>query len=101
MSSRDEELWEAVSGVLQKKPGWSVQDSPTPGAQANWAFESHGRVQFSVCTDDGLLILYEEKTDRELQFETVEALTTWLEANRPHVLQERQSEERQSFLRWN
>jgi hypothetical protein len=101
VGSRDDKLWVEVSDLLRSRHGWSIQDSPTPGADANWAFASHGRVDFSVFTDGGLLHFYEEKTDRELQFETVEALTAWLEANKPVAMRERHQEERPSFLRWN
>ena len=79
MSSRDDQLWGEVSEALRHRQGWSVQESPTPGAGPYWAFSPHWKVDFSVFVDGAALHLYEEETDREVRFETVEELTTWLD----------------------
>jgi hypothetical protein len=100
VASRDDQLWKELSGLLRNQPGWSVQASPTPGVGPNWTFSSHGKVDFSVFTDGGALHLYEEETDRDLPFDTVEDLMAWLNANKAFALRESPPESRQPFLRW-
>ena len=80
--SRDDKLWNEVNDLLGSRPGWSVQESPTPGVGPYWAFMSQGRVDRSVFIDGGAAHLYEEDTDREVRFETAEELVTWLDADR-------------------
>ena len=80
VSSRDDELWEQVNAVLERRPGWSVQESPTPGVGPYWAFMSHGKVDLSVFIDGAAVHLYEEDTDRDVRFENVDELTAWLDS---------------------
>lgn len=98
--SGDDELWSELSQALGQRPGWSVQDSPTPGVGPNWSFAPRGKVDFSVFIDNGRIYLNEEKTDREIQFEAVETLTTALDANPATAVRPGQGETRQPFMRW-
>jgi hypothetical protein len=100
VASREKQLWREVSDLLGHMSGWSVQDSPTPGVDPVWCFATHGRVEYSVSTEGGALHFYEEKTDGEVQFESVEALTDWLTQHRPATLEPRQNEARQPLMRW-
>ena len=100
MASHDDQLWNEVSDLLGDRPGWSIQDSPTPGVEPNWAFVSRGKVVVSVFVEGGSLHFYEEKSDLEREFGTVAELTTWVRANRPNVLTEASDEARQPLLRW-
>jgi hypothetical protein len=100
VASRNDELWEQVSAVLAERPGWTVQDSPTPGVDPLWAFSPHIKVDYSVCIEGGLLHVYEEKTDREVQFGTVEELTAWLDANPATARTPGAPSGRQPRMRW-
>lgn len=100
MASRDEQLWEQVSEALGRRPAWSVQDSPTPGVDPLWAFSPHVKVEFSVYVDAGALVLYEEKTDREQRFDTVEALEACLQANEATAVKGGPPPTRQPRMRW-
>ncbi len=101
MASRDEQLWDQVNEVLRDRPGWSVQESPTPGIGPYWALTSHGKVDFSVFVDGAAAHLYEEETDREVQFGTAEELGAWLDGNRPASLPGATPEPRHHYLEWN
>jgi hypothetical protein len=100
VGSSDERLWDEVSGMLQPRPGWTVQDSPTPGGNPNWSFAPHGKVLFSVYADGGILYLYEEKTDSEVRFDSVENLKAALEAIPATALPDGPAT-RRPFLSWN
>jgi hypothetical protein len=82
MASHDDQLWNEVNGILEARPGWSVQESPTPGVGPYWAFTSHGTVERSIFIDGAAVHLYEEDTDREVRFDTTGELVAWLDANR-------------------
>ncbi len=98
MTASDDLLWGEVSDLLGSRPGWSVQDSPTPGAGPNWSFAPHGKVHFSVYADGGVIYLYEEKTDQEVRFATVEDLRAGLDANPTTAA--RPDEPRRPFMSW-
>ena len=66
MASHDDQLWNEVNGILKVRPGWSVQESPTPGVGPYWAFMSQGRVDRSIFIDGAAVHLYEEDADREV-----------------------------------
>ena len=98
MASIDERLWAELSELLQDKEGWSVQDAPTPGAPPVWTRSPRGRVDYSVGVADGALYLYEEKTDEEVRFETVENLAAGLNSNEATAL--KTTSQRQPLMRW-
>ena len=97
----DEDLWDQVNEVLLDRPGWRIEESPTPGVGPYWAFTSHGRVELSVFVDGAAVHLYEEETDRELRFGTAGELAAWLEGNQRAAPPGESQERRHHTLEWN
>lgn len=58
MASRESELWNEVSALLDAREGWSLQSSPTPGVPPTWGFVSEGGIELSVGIEEGLVAVY-------------------------------------------
>ncbi|MGP0030403.1 MAG: hypothetical protein ACLPVF_07845 [Acidimicrobiales bacterium] len=81
MSSRDEELWDQVSRLVESRPGWSYEPSTTPGGPPSWCFLSGGEVEFSVSVSGGAPMVYVPMDDREIPLPDLDALTAWIDRN--------------------
>ncbi|MGP8059559.1 MAG: hypothetical protein ACLP9C_07990 [Acidimicrobiales bacterium] len=75
----DDELWAEVGGLLETRPGWSLQASSTPGAPPSWCFGSGGEVDLSVVVDAGSIWVYVMETDRDIRVAGTRELTAWLD----------------------
>src|ERR1700744_3500306 len=80
----------ALRDLLIGRPGWRLEQRSTPGADPLWCFVAGGKIEFSVAVDDGgaAVRLYSMETDRELVFDSADALVAWLRANRPDAVLE-------------
>ncbi|MBV8461953.1 MAG: hypothetical protein JO368_01570 [Acidimicrobiales bacterium] len=89
-----------MSEILGNRPGWSVQDSPTPGVEPYWALlSSFGSTGLAVYVEGKTAHLYEEETDRDVTFGSAEELATWLDENR-HAT-DTTPEPPHHILKWN
>ena len=76
-------LAEQVARALQRRAGWRLEATATPGSPLLWCFSSSRQIELSVRVDAGRLQLCAAAEDREVELESVEALVLWLRAHRP------------------
>lgn len=81
MRSEDDELWKQVGETLEKRPGWSLQASSSPGAPPSWCLVDEGEIDLSVSVDGAAVCVYVMSADREVRLDDSGALTAWLDAN--------------------
>ncbi len=81
MNGDDDRLWADLCRALEHRPGWSIQDSTTPGDDPVWTRSHRGRVDLSAAVDRGSVVLYDEDTDAETRFDSAAAFASWLEAD--------------------
>ena len=87
VASRESELWNEVSALLDAREGWSLQSSPTPGVPPTWGFVSEGEIELSVGIEEGLVAVYLVDRGVVITAPDVGGLTTWLDANEELFLQ--------------
>jgi hypothetical protein len=84
--SSDDELFHQVGLVLQRRSGWRYEPSTTPGAQPSWCFDPDGEILIGVTVIDGVHSVYLPNLDREIDFDSSEALIAWIEENEAHFV---------------
>jgi hypothetical protein len=80
------DLAKGVARLLRRRPGWSFQVMPTPGAPPVWCFGSGGETDLSVTVDAGSICVYVVKTDHDVTLGSANELVAWLKAHRPGAL---------------
>jgi hypothetical protein len=76
----DDALFEQVGRILERRPGWHYEPSPTPGLQPSWCLDPGGEVVLSVSVIDGAVTVYSPADDRDLAVGDVSQLAAWLDA---------------------
>lgn len=88
---RDDDLWQQVDRLLQRRPGWSFQAMPTPGAPPAWCFGAGRERDLSVTVEGGAVHVYVVEADLEVELSTGDELATWLSAHWEGALGEQRS----------
>jgi len=90
MSDRAHEadLWRHVSGLLQRRQGWTFQGMPSPGAPPAWCFSSGHEIELSVTVEEGSVCVYVVEADQEVRLAGTEELVDWLTTRWPAALPE-------------
>ena len=84
--SSDDELFHQVGLLLNRRSGWRYEPSTTPGAQPSWCFDPDGDILIGVTVIDGVHSVYLPDVDREIDFDSSEALIAWIEENEARVV---------------
>jgi hypothetical protein len=79
--SLDDELWGQVSELLAPRPGWTLEQSTTPGGLPSWCSGGGGEVEMSVTVSDGAARVYLTRSDQEVAVGNAEGLRLWLADN--------------------
>jgi hypothetical protein len=74
------DLAKGVARLLRRRPGWSFQVMPTPGAPPVWCFGSGGETDLSVTVDAGSICVYVVKTDHDVTLGSANELVAWRRA---------------------
>jgi hypothetical protein len=96
-----------LTDLFADRPGWRLEPQTTPGANPLWCYVDEERIEFSVAAHEGVIRLYVMATDREITFESPDALTTWLREHKadalrePLLRQQRGKARFRSFLEWS
>lgn len=77
----DEELFDQIGPLVERRQGWKYAQSSTPGASPFWTFESEGEVQLTVSVANGAISIYVPERDREMLVGRLEAFAAWIEKN--------------------
>jgi hypothetical protein len=77
----DDELWDQVSDLLARRPGWTLEQSTTPGGLPSWCSGGGGEVELSVTVSGGSARVYVTRSDRELAVGNADGLRLWLDDN--------------------
>lgn len=90
MSERSEDagLWKQVSGLLQRRQGWTFQGMPSPGAPPTWCFGSGPERELAVTVDKGSVCVYVVEADEEVRLAGTDELAEWLATRWPAALPE-------------
>jgi hypothetical protein len=102
----DDDLREEIAQLLRRRPGWTVQAVPTPGAPQVWCFGSGGATELSVTTANGSIDVYIVNTDENVTLGTTDLLVTWLKTHKAEALQDQREGvidrlKRRRFFRWD
>ncbi|HEX4082319.1 MAG TPA: hypothetical protein VHX40_05085 [Acidimicrobiales bacterium] len=91
MSERtdDGDLWQQVTQLLRRRPGWRLEAVATPGALPVWCFGPPGDTDLSVTADGASITVHVMASDDDVELGTVDDLVDWLHAYRPGSLEER------------
>jgi hypothetical protein len=79
--SPDDELWGQVSDLLAPRPGWTLEQSTTPGGLPSWCSGGGGEVELSVTVSAGSARVYITRSDREVAVGNIDGLGLWLDEN--------------------
>jgi hypothetical protein len=72
----DARLWDELSGALERRPGWHLEDDGY--GKPIWCFSTHNcRVVLSV--EDGAFILYVADTDSDTRHAELAPVLAWLD----------------------
>jgi hypothetical protein len=81
VSSPDDELWGQVGNLMASRPGWTLEQSTTPGGLPSWCSGGGGEVELSVTVSAGSARVYLTRSDRELAVGNIDGLRLWLDEN--------------------
>jgi hypothetical protein len=79
----DDNLTKQVARLLRRRPGWSIQTMPTPGAPLTWCFGSSGKIEMSVSVQETSIRLHVVETDQDVRVGSASELAAWLQAHKP------------------
>jgi hypothetical protein len=102
----DDDLREEIAQLLRRRPGWTLQAVPTPGAPHVWCFGSGSAAELSVTTDNGSIDLYVVNMDENVTLGTTGQLVAWLKTHKAEALQNPREGvidrlKRRKFFRWD
>jgi hypothetical protein len=86
--TNDGDLWQAVTRLLRRRPGWRLEAVASPGALPVWCFGPPGDPDLSVTADGASVTVHVVATDDDVELGTVDDLVNWLRAHRPGSLEE-------------
>jgi hypothetical protein len=101
-----DDLREEIAQLLRRRPGWTLQAVPTPGAPSAWCFGSASATELSVTTSNGSIDVYVVNMDENVTLDSTGQLVAWLKTHKPEALQDPREgfihtlKRRKSF-RWN
>jgi len=75
------DLFEQIGRLLEPRPGWSYEPSPTPGAQPSWCLDDGGEILLAVNVIDGAVCVYVPEDDREIWLRDLGELAAWIDRN--------------------
>ncbi len=81
MAPSDDDLWDQVSALLGSRPGWTLEQSTSPGGAPSWCSGGGGEVELSVTVSHGAALVYLTRTDQEISAGDAEGLSDWLDRN--------------------
>jgi hypothetical protein len=84
----DDDLREEIAQLLRRRPGWTLQAVPTPGASQVWCFGSASATELSVTTGTGSIDVYVVQKDETVTLSTAEELVFWLKTHKAAALQD-------------
>ena len=101
----EEELWNQLDQLLERRPGWRFQGTATPGEPPVWTFGARSEIDLFVTVDEGSIHIYDEPSEREVRLGSTEDLVAWLNTQKPGSLQPQKGKvdarrKRASFFRW-
>jgi hypothetical protein len=104
MQARDD-LRKEIAQLLNRRPGWTLQAVPTPGAPPVWCFGSERAIELSVTTDNGSIDMYVVDLNENMFFGTTGQLAAWLKTHKAEAMQDPkvdpiQRPGRRRFFRW-
>jgi hypothetical protein len=88
MMRADDDLRKEIGQLLRRRPGWTLQAVPTPGAPSAWCFGSASATELSVTTSNGSIDVYVVNLDENVTLETTGQLVAWFKTHRPEALQD-------------
>lgn len=102
----DDDLRDEIAQLLRRRPGWTLQAVPTPGAPQVWCFGSGAATELSVSTGGGSIDIYVVKLDENVTVDTTDQLVAWLKTHKAEALQDpregaMQRLKRGRFFRWD
>jgi len=75
------DLFEQIGRLLEPRPGWGYEPSPTPGAAPSWCLDDGGEILLAVNVIDGAICVYVPEDDREIWLRDLGELAAWMERN--------------------
>lgn len=90
MSDRSDEgeLWKQLSGLLQRRQGWTFQGMSSPGAPPAWCYGSGHEPDLSVTVEGGSICVYIVEADDEVRLDGTDELVDWLGTRWPAAMPE-------------
>ncbi len=83
------EAWKQVVQLLERRPGWHLQATPSPGAPPVWCFGPASEVELTVTVERDAIRLYVVQTDEDVDLESVSDLVAWLTVHKTGSLADR------------
>jgi hypothetical protein len=85
----DGDLWQQVTRLLRRRPGWRLEAVASPGALPVWCFGPPSDPDLSVTADGASVTVHVMAPDEDIELSAVDDLASWLRAHRPGSLEER------------
>jgi len=85
----DGDLWQHVTHLLRRRPGWRLEAVASPGALPVWCFGPTSDADLSVTADGASVTVHVVASDEDVELGTVDDLVNWLRTHRPGSLEER------------
>ena len=89
MRTDDGDLWQQVTHLLRRRPGWRLEAVASPGALPVWCFGPPSDADLSVTADGASVTVHVMASDEDVELSTADDLANWLRAHRPGSLEER------------
>jgi len=80
------DLFEQIGRLLERRPGWHFEPSPTPGLQPSWCLDPGGEITLAVNVIDGAVCVYVPSEDREIWLGVLDDLAAWIDRNEVEFL---------------
>jgi hypothetical protein len=95
-----------IAQLLRRRPGWTLQTLPTPGAPQVWCFGSRSATELSVTTGNGSIDVYVVSLDQNVTLGTAGQLVAWLQTHKAEALQDPREGalhrlKQRKFFRWD
>ena len=106
MRADEDDLREEIAQLLRRRPGWTRQAVPTPGAPQVWCFGSGSATELAVTTGNGSIDVYVVNVDENVTLGTTDQLVAWLKTHKAEALQAPREGvihrlKRGGFFRWD
>jgi hypothetical protein len=84
----DGDLWQQVTRLLRRRPGWRLEAVASPGALPVWCFGPPSDADLSVTADGASVTVQVTASGEDIDLGTVDELAAWLRAHWPGSLEE-------------